>query len=434
MKYPQKYLSSCLLAIQAVATSFTQKVRRNRGVRARTLLRLTARLAVMVPFTALLYGPSPVLAAPSLGSAQSFAVLATATVTSTGATIVTGDLGVGPGTAITGFLLSNVIFYGPGGTVTPGPGIVNGTIYAGGSVPTQAESDALTTYNLLALEACTVNLTGQDLGTLAAPLTPGVYCFSSSAQLTGTLVLDAQHNPNAVFIFKIGSTLTTASNSSVVVINGDTGCSGTNNSVFWLVGSSATLGTGTAFAGNILAASSITLTTGASVAGRAIALGGAVTMDTNNVSACGSGNVVNANPSSIKVTGGGEIPVPAPNSNDPNATGTGSATFGFNAKPSKSGGTSASGEFNYVNHITGLHINGPVTSVEVIAINPDGSPKTVRFAGTCDGNLPACSFSVTVEDNAEPGRIDEFGITVTGALSEARSQRIISGGNIQFHK
>jgi hypothetical protein len=431
MKYPQKYLSSCLLAIQAVAISFTRKIRENRRGRARTLPLLTARLAVMVPLAALLYGPSPVLAAPSLGSAQSFAVLATATVTSTGATIVTGDLGVGPGTAITGFDPSNVI-YGLGGTVTPGPGIVNGTIYAGGPVPTQAESDALTTYNLLALEACTVNLTGQDLGTLAAPLTPGVYCFSSSAQLTGTLVLDAQHNPNAVFIFKIGSTLTTASNSSVVVINGDTGCSGTNNSVFWLVGSSATLGTGTAFAGNILAASSITLTTGASVAGRAFALNGAVTMDTNNVSACGSGNVVNANPSSIKVTGGGEIPVPAPDSNVPNATGTGRATFGFNAQPDKSGG--AKGQFNYVNHVNGLHVNGPVDSVVVIATKLDGSPKTVRFAGTCDGNLPACSFSVTVEDNAEPGRTDEFGITVTGALSEIRSQRVISDGNIQFHK
>ena len=126
-------------------------------------------------------------------------------------------------------------------------------------------------------------MTGQDLGGLT--LTPGVYCFSSSAQLTGTLTLDAQGNPNAVFIFKIGSTLTTASNSSVVVIN-----TGGNSSiacnVFWQVGSSATLGTGTSFAGNILALTSITLNTGANVSGRVLARNGAVTLDTNNVTVC----------------------------------------------------------------------------------------------------------------------------------------------------
>ena len=103
--------------------------------------------------------------------------------------------------------------------------------------------------------------------------------FRSSAQLTGTLTLDAQGNPNAVWVFQIGSTLTTASNSSVVVINGGSSCN-----VFWQVGSSATLGTDTAFAGNILALTSITLNTGASVSGRALARNGAVTMDTNTIS------------------------------------------------------------------------------------------------------------------------------------------------------
>ena len=96
---------------------------------------------------------------------------------------------------------------------------------------------------------------------------------------------------------------------------------------------------------------------------------------------------------------------------------------------------SATGHFNYVNHVTGLHVNGPVDHLFVITTNPDGSPKTVRFSGTCGGNGPACSFSVTVEDNGEPGRrIDAFGITVAGARSELTSQRLISRGNIQFHK
>ena len=114
----------------------------------------------------------------------------------------------------------------------------------------------------------------------------GVYRFNNSAQLTGTLTLDAQGNPNALFVFQIGSTLTTASGSSVKVING-----GANNGVYWQVGSSATLGTSTVFAGNILALTSITMTTSAEIlCGRALARNGAVTMDTNVISGnCASG-------------------------------------------------------------------------------------------------------------------------------------------------
>jgi hypothetical protein len=111
-------------------------------------------------------------------------------------------------------------------------------------------------------------------------LTAGVYCFASSAQLNGTLTLNAQGNANAVFIFEIGGTLTTLSSSQVTIING-----GNGNNVFWQVGSSATLGTSSQFAGNILALSNITLDAGADIScGRALALNGAVTMDTNNIS------------------------------------------------------------------------------------------------------------------------------------------------------
>jgi hypothetical protein len=117
-------------------------------------------------------------------------------------------------------------------------------------------------------------MTGLDLG--GRTLTAGVYCFSSSAQLTGVLTLDAQGSASSVFIFKMGSTLTTASASSVVLING-----GAAGNVFWQVGSSATLGTTTSFTGNILAMASITATTGVRVTGRALARNGAVTLDTN---------------------------------------------------------------------------------------------------------------------------------------------------------
>jgi hypothetical protein len=217
-------------------------------------------LAILV-FSALSSYGAPIIV--DLGTADPFAVLAGSTVTNTGATVVHGNLGVWPGSAITGF---------PPGIVT------GGTIHTTDAVAMQAQSDLTTAYNFAAGEICNVDLTGQDLGGLT--LTPGVYCFSSSAQLTGILTLNALGDPNAVFVFKIGSTLTTASSSSVVFTN-----SGQGDSVFWQVGSSATLGTTTSFAGNILALTSITLNTGANIGcGRALARNGAVTMDTNNVS------------------------------------------------------------------------------------------------------------------------------------------------------
>ena len=211
------------------------------------------------------YGASPASAqtAPSLGSAQRFAVLGGSTVTNTGSSVITGDLGVSPGTAVTGF---------PPGLV------VSGTIHGADAAALAAQDAVTTAYNSLVGQACTQDLTGQDLG--GQTLTAGVYCFSSSAQLTGTLTLNAQGNANAVFIFKMGSTLTTASASSVVLTNG-----GSPGNVFWQVGSSATLGTGTSFAGNILALTSITVTTGARVTGRTLARNGAVTLDTNAVTA-----------------------------------------------------------------------------------------------------------------------------------------------------
>jgi hypothetical protein len=370
-----------------------------------------------VAVAALLSGSSLASAAsaPSLGSAESFAILGASTVTCTVASVVNGDVGVSPGSSITGF--------NPDCTLT-------GTIHAADGVALQAQLDAGLAFGALAGAACTTNLTGQDLGGLT--LAPDVYCFDSSAQLTGTLFLTGA----GPWIFQIKSTLTTASNSSVIVLDSSgQACNGSN--VFWQVGSSATLGTGTQFVGNILAYASIGLDPGAKLDGSALALNGAVTLSgSNTVSVCssGGGTFPPFPPEcSIKVTGGGQIPVPDPDSADPNAGGTGRASFEFSAKSDKSDhGTK--GRLNYLNHVTGLHVNGPVTDIEVIAINPDGSPKTVRFSGTCQGRKPGCSFSVTVEDHGEPGKSDQFGIAVIGALSELRSQRVISRGNIQFHK
>ena len=204
--------------------------------------------------------------APSLGTAQSFAVLGASAVTNTGPTVVTGDLGISPNniSSVTGFP----------------PGTVLGTVHAADATASQAQSDTTAAYLQLVTQACpaTNNLTGIDLG--GHTLVPGVYCFSSSAQLTGTLTLDAQGDPNAVWVFQTGSTITTASGSSVKLINGAQACN-----VFWQIGSSATLGTTTTFLGNILALASITLNTSAKLFGRALARTGAVTLDSNTVTA-----------------------------------------------------------------------------------------------------------------------------------------------------
>jgi LPXTG-site transpeptidase (sortase) family protein len=229
-------------------------------------LAISIILAVSFVFVALSFDVHAAFA-PGLGTDTSFAVLGASTVTNTGPSIINGNLGLYSGTSVTGF---------PPGIVVP-----PGTIHAADAVAQQAQSDALTAYNALTSpsQKCDVDLTGVDLGGLT--LTPGVYCFSSSAGLTGKLILNAQGDPKAVWVFQIGSTLTTAPGSSVAIINPGGPQAGCN--LFWQVGSSATLDTTTAFKGNILASVSITMNTDASLVGRALALNGAVTLDTNKI-------------------------------------------------------------------------------------------------------------------------------------------------------
>jgi hypothetical protein len=229
------------------------------------------RECIRLVAVALLCAPRATLAqtVPSLGAAQGFAVLAGSTVTNMGPTTLTGSLGVSPGSAITGFP----------------PGLVLGATHRADAVALAAQNSLAAAYNALAAQTCT-----QPLFNGGGTLTAGVYCSSSAVQLF-TTTLDAQGNPNAVFIFQIGGNLATESCgiprpcTSIVLINGASPCN-----VFWQVAGSATLAPATSFVGNILALSSITLQGGAGlspsqVVGRLLARNGAVALDSNTASA-----------------------------------------------------------------------------------------------------------------------------------------------------
>jgi hypothetical protein len=230
---------------------------------------IAAAVTVLCAASVLAGGMSPrsasVATTPvSLGTAANFAVLAGSTITNTGPTIIAGDLGLSPGSAVTGFP----------------PGQVNGTIHIGDAAAESAKADLTTAYNAAAGTTTTATVPTELGGTTLAT---GVYDSAAGTfSITGTLTLDGLGDPDAVFIFKTASTLVTASASAVNLINGARAAN-----VFWQVGSSATLGTNSTLEGTVLALTSITATTGVAVTGRLLAINGAVTLDTNTVSTAG---------------------------------------------------------------------------------------------------------------------------------------------------
>ncbi len=195
-----------------------------------------------------------------LGTAATYSVLGGQTVTNTGPSTLSGDLGVSPGSAITGFP----------------PGVVGGAIHAADAQAGQAQSDLTTAYDDAAGRAPTANIGAELAGTT---LTAGVYKSSGPTGIgvvAGTLTLNGQGDPNAVFIFQIADTLITSSAATISLTNSAQACH-----VYWQVASSATLGTGSSFVGTIMALTSVSVTTGATVDGRALARNGSVTLDTN---------------------------------------------------------------------------------------------------------------------------------------------------------
>src|ERR1022692_2205170 len=217
-----------------------------------------------------------------LGTASSFGVLAGSTVTNTSHTIVNGDLGVSPGTAVTGFP----------------PGSVTGAVHSADGVAAGAQSDLTNAYNDAAGRSSSGSV-GPFIGA-GQTLSPGMYTATSSLDVGGALTLNAQGDPSAVFIFQVSSTLVTDSASTIILTNGAQACN-----VFWQVGSSATLGTHSTFQGSILALQSISVTTGDTIEGRALARNGAVTLDDDTITV----------PSCVSPT-----PTPTPTSPPPTPT------------------------------------------------------------------------------------------------------------------
>ncbi|MER5459118.1 ice-binding family protein [Streptomyces sp. NPDC002668] len=228
-------------------------------------------LALLVALAVVAVTPTQAKAATfvPLGTADSFAVLAGSAVTNTGSSVITGDVGVSPSMALGGF---------PPGVV------VDGTFHPGDAVAGQAQDDLGTAYDFAFAEPT-------QAGISAAPVTPtlvpGTYGATAGLLVNGIWTLDAQNNPNAVWVFKIPEGLTTTTTSSIVLANGAQACN-----VFWVVGESATIQAGSIFAGTIMALTSITVVSGANIQGRALARNGAVTLDTNVITRpddCGVG-------------------------------------------------------------------------------------------------------------------------------------------------
>jgi hypothetical protein len=348
-----------------------------------------------------------------LGTATNFAVLGATTITNDGESQITGDVGVSPGTAITGFQPSPFNTIAGPGTVTGGLGLVTGTLYAGGPEAGQAHNDAVIAYNYLIAQTPDTIYSGVSQLN-GVTFTPGVYSFAPSAnlQVNGTMYLDFQGNADAVFIFQMGSTLVTMSGSNMIALNnGSTTCLGSN--VYWAVGSSATID-GAQFIGTVIANTTITMTNDATVSGGIWALNGAVTMINDTITRCAgaSGNPQPENKCSDFVTGGGWI--------------NSKSTFGV------SGGIKNGkfwGNLSFDNHQKNNPVKIKSTSVTAYIVI-DALTRQIEGIAKVNGK-GSYQYKVIVVDNGEPGRQDTFSVELSNGYA---TSGLLTGGNIQLHK
>ena len=361
-----------------------------------------------------------------LGSASTFSVLAATTSTNAAtaagwtATHLSGDLGVYPGTSLTGFA-----------AVDSGPGIVDGVVDSPPySRSAAAQSDAATAYLDAQGRASTI-LSGSTFQLGGHTYSPGVYSAGTSLDITGTLTLDGGGDPNAVFIFQAGSTLVTAAGSpstpaSTVALTHGTQAA----NVFWQVGSSATLGTYSSFSGTILALTSITATTGASIDGRLIALNAAVTLDSNNVST----SPADATAPTLTITGGAAITT---TDTAPTITGTSDeigATVTVTITDTTGNHTLTvvvddNGDWT-VTTLTDL-TDGPHTVTAVVDDDAGNSTTTTQTI-TVDVTAPTLTITggaaITTTDTAPTitGTSDEIGATVTVTITDTTGNHTLT--------
>ncbi len=225
------------------------------------VLLLSLLLAAVMALPAISIAAQP---AVNLGSTSSYAVLAGSTITNTGSTTISGDaggdVGLSPGTSFTGQSTATI----------------SGSIHLADAAAVLAKADLVAAYNDAESRTPVTRISSELGGT---KLVPGTYDSADGTfQITGTLTLDAQGDPDGVFVFKTASTLVTASNSNVNLINSARYCR-----IFWKVGSSATLGVNSHFVGHLFALASITANTGATLQGQLLARNGAVTLDGNTI-------------------------------------------------------------------------------------------------------------------------------------------------------
>jgi hypothetical protein len=314
-----------------------------------------SRLASIALAATLAFAAVPVAAqasAVNLGTVSPFVVLGGSTVTNEGPSVLNGDLGLSPGTSLTGF----------------NEAVVNGVTHDNDAVAAQAQSDLTNAYDVAAGQPVPPgnDLTGIDLGGLK--LTAGAYGFSTSAQLTGQLTLDAQGDPNAQFVFVIGSTLTTASASSVVLVNGASPCN-----VYWKIGSSATLGSTTTFAGNLMALTSISVNDGVNVVGRLLAREGAVTLINDKLSRpnCATGSTPTPTATTPTAT---TTPTPTKGKGGRKANGTGAP----GSKPAAGKGTATIGRGRTTTAGTRVTVHGREIKSVVFTDNGKRIPNTSK--------------------------------------------------------
>lgn len=324
------------------------------GVRALgpvTRRRRLAGVAAVSSLSVLVLASGAQGATVGLGSADPFGVLAGSAVSNSGATLLTGDLGLAPGSSVTGF----------------GPGSIVGATHVNDAVATLAKSDLVRAYDDAASRPSTAAVAGDLAG---RTLTGGVYTAPTTLGLTGDLVLDGQGDPDAVFVLRAGTSLTVGSGSRVRLIGGAQSCN-----VFWQVGTSATIGTGSAFTGNVLALTSITLTAGVTVDGRLLARNGAVVLDSDVItrSTCaaapggGTGTTPGGGGTGTSPGGGTPGTGTSPGTGSTGGTGTTPATGatppgGGSGGSGGSGGTSGSGSGTGTTG-TPLATTRPATSV-----------------------------------------------------------------------